>query len=45
MANYTQKSIKRIASAGGIKKKDQSLILRILSNLCHSLAINEEKAF
>jgi hypothetical protein len=36
---------KRVTSAGGMKKNDQSLIHRILSNLCHSLAINEEMAF
>ena len=36
---------KRVTSAGGPNRNDQSLIQRILSNLCHSLAINEESAF
>ena len=36
---------KRITSAGAPGKNDQSLIQRILTNLCHSLAINEEMAF
>ena len=34
-----------MTSAGGPNRNEQSLIQRILSNLCHSLAINEESAF
>ena len=39
------KKKQRITSAGGAGTKDQSLIQRILTNLCHSLAINEEMSF
>ena len=41
----SSKKKQRVVSAGGGNKNDQNLIQRILTNLCHSLAINEELSF
>jgi hypothetical protein len=45
MGKFTENWKKRVVSAGGVKKNDQNLIQRLLSNLCHSIATNEEMAF